>query len=194
MILMIDNYDSFTFNLVQYLRGMGEEVLVKRNDEITIDEVAALQPEAIILSPGPCTPTEAGICVELVKQLGAKIPLLGICLGHQSIAAALGAEVGHAQSVMHGKVSAIKHDGKGVFEGIRSPVNAVRYHSLAVHRSTLPAELIITAETDDGEIMGLRHTTHLIEGMQFHPESILTSSGKRMLANFMKTVRTKVPS
>ena len=186
MILMIDNYDSFTFNLVQYLRGMGAEVLVKRNDEISVKDAQALGAAGVVISPGPCTPKEAGISVELIRQLAGTVPLLGICLGMQSIGQAFGGVVVHAKCIMHGKVSAIEHDGQGLFAGIKSPVKATRYHSLALERSTLPECLQVTAETDDGEIMGIRHKTLDVEGVQFHPESVLTPAGKRMLKNFVK--------
>lgn len=187
MILMIDNYDSFTFNLVQYLRGMGAEVVVKRNDEISVEEALGMNADGIVISPGPCTPNEAGISVELIKAAAGKVPVLGICLGMQSMGQAFGGKVVHAKKIMHGKVSSITHDGEGVFAGIKSPLSATRYHSLAVERESLPAELAVSAETeDDGEIMGLRHTELDVEGVQFHPESVLTSTGKRMMKNFLK--------
>lgn len=189
MLLVIDNYDSFTYNLVQYLQAMGEEVRTVRNDAITLDEVGASTPEAIVISPGPCTPAEAGISVELTRRYSGAIPILGVCLGCQSIAAAFGAKIVHAKRIMHGKTSQIDHDGRGVFAGIRSPVTAGRYHSLAVDPPTLPGCLEVTARAEDGEIMGLRHREHTTIGIQFHPESVLTPSGKRMLANFLEVVR-----
>ena len=189
MLLMIDNYDSFTYNLVQYLMVMGEEIDVVRNDDIAIDDIRSRAPEAIILSPGPCTPKEAGVCVPLVQRFSGHIPILGICLGHQCIGAALGAEIVHAQRIMHGKVSRIEHDGKGVFAGLRSPLSAIRYHSLAVARQGLPDCLEVVATAEDGEIMGLRHREHTTVGVQFHPESILTPTGKRLLANFLRQAR-----
>ena len=189
MLLMIDNYDSFTYNLVQYLMVMGEEIDVVRNDDIAIDDVQRRAPEAIVLSPGPCTPREAGICVPLVQRVSGHIPILGICLGHQCIGAAFGADVIHAQRIMHGKVSRIEHDGTGVFANLRSPLSAIRYHSLAVARKDLPDCLEVTATAEDGEIMGLRHRDHVTTGVQFHPESILTPTGKRLLANFLRQAR-----
>jgi anthranilate synthase component 2 len=194
MILMIDNYDSFTYNLVQYLGELGEDVRVYRNDQITVDQVAALAPEAIVISPGPCTPAEAGISLELVRRLSPKIPTLGVCLGHQSIGQAFGGRVVRAHDVMHGKTSLIHHKGVGVFAGLPSPFRATRYHSLIVSRENLPKEFEITAwtETDKGEldeIMGLRHKTLPIEGVQFHPESILTEHGHDLLRNFLAQAR-----
>jgi len=189
MILMIDNYDSFTFNLVQYLQAMKEDVRVVRNDEITVSAAAESGAEAIIVSPGPCTPNEAGISVGLIREVSGRIPLLGVCLGCQSIAAAFGAEIIHARRIMHGKVSRIEHDDSGVFHGIKSPLTGIRYHSLAVDGDSLPDCLRVTATAEDGEIMGLRHTEHLTEGVQFHPESILTPSGKRILINFLREAR-----
>jgi len=187
MILMIDNYDSFTYNLVQYLRGMGAEVVVKRNDEISVADALALEPDGLVISPGPCTPNEAGISVELIQKAAmGTFPLLGICLGMQSIAQAFEGKIIHAKKIMHGKVSPITHNGEGIFMGIKSPFNATRYHSLAVERDSLPDCLKITAEADDGEIMGIRHNSLNVEGVQFHPESVLTTSGKRMLKNFIK--------
>ena len=192
MILMIDNYDSFTYNLVQYFGELGAEVQVHRNDQITVDEVAALKPTHIVLSPGPCTPNEAGICLELLERLGKPglFPILGVCLGHQSIGQAFGGTVKRARSVMHGKTSQIHHRGASVFRALPSPFTATRYHSLIVERESLPAELAITAwtETADGqidEIMGVQHKTLPIEGVQFHPESILTEHGHAMLKNFL---------
>ena len=187
MILLIDNYDSFTYNLYQYLTELGAEVEVRRNDEITVDEVAARlgEIERVVVSPGPCTPVEAGISVEVIQELGPRVPILGVCLGHQAIGAAYGGDVVRAEVVMHGKTSRIHHAGKGVFAGLPRPFEATRYHSLIVDRDTLPACLEITAETEDGVIMGLRHREHPVEGVQFHPESILTSTGKELLATFL---------
>ena len=188
MLLMIDNYDSFTYNLVQYFGELGEAMKVARNDEITLEEVERLAPKGIVISPGPCTPNEAGISLPLIERFAGKIPILGVCLGHQAIGQAFGGRVIHARQLMHGKVSPIHHAGVGVFRGLPSPFNATRYHSLAVERSTLPAVLEVTAWTDDGEIMGLRHRTLAIEGVQFHPESILTEHGHAMLKNFLTPV------
>ena len=185
MLLMIDNYDSFTYNLVQYLGELGEEVVVHRNDEITLDQIVAMKPDRIVVSPGPCTPNEAGVSVPLVQQFAGKIPILGVCLGHQCIGHVYGGEVVRNDRVMHGKTSPILHQGTGVFAGLPSPFDATRYHSLLVQRSTFPAALEITAETAEGEIMGLRHREFPIHGVQFHPESILTLEGKRLLQNFL---------
>ncbi len=185
MILMIDNYDSFTYNLVQYLGELGCEVRVDRNDAITLDEIAALRPEKIIISPGPCTPTEAGVSVPLLQRFAGEFPILGVCLGHQSIGQAFGGDVVRADRLMHGKTSEILHDGRGLFAGVPSPFTAVRYHSLLVKRETLPDCLEISAETDQGEIMGLRHKEYPIEGVQFHPESIATDHGMEILRNFV---------
>jgi len=186
MILMIDNYDSFTFNIVQYLEQMGEHVEVYRNDKIKTDEIKRLKPKAIFLSPGPCTPLEAGITVDVVHIFYKDLPIMGICLGHQSIGHAFGAEVVRAQRIMHGKVSPINHDGKTIFAGLPNPFPAGRYHSLIVDRKTLPAFLEISAETAEGEIMGFRHKEYPVEGIQFHPESVLTPQGKRIIRNFLK--------
>jgi anthranilate synthase/aminodeoxychorismate synthase-like glutamine amidotransferase len=186
MILLIDNYDSFTYNLVQYLGQLGEEVVVRRNDEITLTEIEEMKPEAIFLSPGPCTPEEAGITVEIVRAFHKGIPILGVCLGHQAIASAFGARVVRAGRIMHGKTSPILNDGRTIFEGLASPFPAGRYHSLIVERETLPDCLEISAETAEGEIMGLRHRRWPVEGIQFHPESILTPGGKRIIKNFLK--------
>ena len=186
MILMIDNYDSFTFNLVQYLGELGADIKVFRNDALTIDEIRNMKPEKIVISPGPCTPNEAGISVDVVTNFAGKIPILGVCLGHESIAAAFGGKIIKAKTLMHGKTSMIKHDGLGVFKGIDNPFVATRYHSLAVDEQTLPESLVITATTDDGEIMALRHKEYNITGIQFHPESILTTSGKNILNNFLQ--------
>jgi anthranilate synthase component 2 len=185
MLLMIDNYDSFTYNLVQYLGELGEEVRVARNDEITLEQIASLAPQRIVISPGPCTPNEAGISLPLIAQFAGKVPILGVCLGHQAIGQAFGGRVVHARTLMHGKISAIHHAGKGVFRGLPSPFNATRYHSLAIERDTCPAALEITAWTEDGEIMGVRHRTMAVEGVQFHPESILTEHGHDLLRNFL---------
>ena len=191
MILMIDNYDSFTYNIVQYLLELGAEVEVRRNDEITIAEIEAMAPEKIVISPGPCTPNEAGISLEAVDHFAGKIPILGICLGHQSIGQSFGGTIGRAGSVMHGKTSAIHHNGEGVFAGLKQPFEATRYHSLVVDKATLPSTLEVTAWTEkDGEvdeIMGLRHRELDIEGVQFHPESILTEHGYDLLNNFLKS-------
>lgn len=185
MLLMIDNYDSFTYNLVQYFGELGETVKTFRNDEITLDQVAELKPDRICISPGPCTPQEAGISVPLLLRFAGQIPILGVCLGHQAIGAAFGGKVVRARQVMHGKVSAIAHTGVGVFHGLPSPLNVTRYHSLAVERASLPACLEVTAWTDDGEIMGLRHRTLNLQGVQFHPEAILSEHGHAMLKNFI---------
>lgn len=185
MILLLDNYDSFTYNLYQYLSELGADVLVKRNDEVSVGDVAALAPERIVISPGPCTPNEAGISVGLIRELGEQVPVLGVCLGHQAIGAAYGGAVVRAPTVMHGKLSAVHHDGAGVFAGLPNPFQATRYHSLIVRRADLPACLEVTAWTDDGLIMGLRHRQHPVEGVQFHPESIMTEAGKALLRNFL---------
>ena len=186
MLLMIDNYDSFTYNLVQYLGELGEEVVVHRNDEITLDEIAALKPDRIVVSPGPCTPNEAGVSVPLIKQFAGKIPILGVCLGHQSIGQAFGGKIVHAQQLMHGKTSQIHHHSNGVFKDLPNPYRATRYHSLVIERNSLPDCLEVTAWTDDGEIMGVRHKTLAVEGVQFHPESILTEHGHALLQNFTR--------
>jgi anthranilate synthase/aminodeoxychorismate synthase-like glutamine amidotransferase len=189
MILMIDNYDSFTYNLVQVLGELGAEIRVERNDAITLDDIEHLRPEAVVISPGPCTPSEAGISVPLIKRFAGGLPILGVCLGHQSIGAAFGGEIVRAERIMHGKTSPIRHDGKTIFSGMSNPFDATRYHSLLVRRDGLPACLEISAWTREGEIMGLRHRQFPIEGVQFHPESILTTEGKRLLANFLDRVR-----
>lgn len=186
MLLMIDNYDSFTYNLVQYLGELGEDVRVVRNDEISLDEVAGLRPARIVVSPGPCTPKEAGISVPLIRRFAGRIPILGVCLGHQSIGEAFGGTIVHAKQVMHGKTSAIHHADTGVFRGLPQPFTATRYHSLVIERETKPDVLEITAWTDDGEIMGVRHREFAVEGVQFHPESILTEGGHDLLRNFLK--------
>jgi anthranilate synthase/aminodeoxychorismate synthase-like glutamine amidotransferase len=189
MILVLDNYDSFTYNLVQYLAELGAQVEVRRNDQVTIGEVAAMSPERILISPGPCTPQEAGISIELVREFAGKIPILGVCLGHQAIGAAFGGKVVLANKLMHGKTSQIEHDGKTLFQGIESPMTATRYHSLIVEEKDLPSVLEVTARTQelDGTsvIMGLRHRRYPVEGVQFHPESVLTTKGKKLIANFL---------
>ena len=186
MLLMIDNYDSFTFNLVQYLGELGVEVKVVRNDSIDLDEVARLRPAQIVISPGPCTPNEAGISLGAIGRFAGAIPILGVCLGHQAIGQAFGGRVVKASRVMHGKVSSVRHDGKGVFAGIPDGFAATRYHSLAVERASLPGCLEVTAQSDDGEIMGLRHRTLPVEGVQFHPEAMLTEHGHALLKNFLE--------
>jgi len=191
MLLMIDNYDSFTYNLVQYLGELGEEIRVFRNDAITIKEIQGLDPERIVISPGPCTPNEAGISVEVIRKFAGKIPLLGVCLGHQSIGAAFGGEIIRAPRLMHGKTSTIHHDCRTIFEGLSNPFEATRYHSLLIRRETLPQCLEITAWTDKDEIMGVRHREFIVEGVQFHPESILTTEGKALLKNFLKLRRKR---
>jgi len=185
MILVIDNYDSFTYNLVQYLGELGGDIVVRRNDEIDLAGIEALAPDHILISPGPCTPNEAGISLALIEHFKGKIPILGVCLGHQAISQAFGGEVVRADHLMHGKTSEIHHSGKGVFAGVPSPFTATRYHSLIVKRETLPDCLEITAETAEGEIMGLRHREYPVEGVQFHPESIMTEHGKTILRNFL---------
>src|SRR5689334_1410150 len=187
MLLMIDNYDSFTYNLVQYFGELKQEVVVFRNDQISLDEVEALAPAQIVISPGPCTPNEAGISVPLVQRFAGKIPILGVCLGHQSIGQAFGGKIVHAKQVMHGKVSSVHHKNQGVFRGLEEPFAATRYHSLVIERESLPQALEITAWTDDGEIMGVRHTSLPVEGVQFHPESILTQHGHELLRNFLQS-------
>jgi anthranilate synthase component 2 len=186
MILMIDNYDSFTYNLVQYLGELGAEVAVFRNDEISVEKIQAMRPSHIVLSPGPCTPDEAGITLPVLQRLAGKAPILGVCLGHQAIGQAFGGKVVRAKEVMHGKVSHIRHDGKGVFSDIPDPFVATRYHSLVVQRESLPACLEVTAQAGDGEIMGLRHRSLPVEGVQFHPEAMLTEHGHKMLQNFLQ--------
>ena len=190
-LLMIDNYDSFTFNLVQYLGELGAHCDVVRNDSIPVEAVEEREPDGIVISPGPCTPKEAGISVEAVRRYAGRLPILGVCLGHQSIAAAFGGKVVAARALMHGKTSLIQHDGEGIFKGLPNPFEATRYHSLAVERESLPRELEVTARTEDDEIMGLKHTRHAVIGVQFHPESILTSVGKNLLGNFLDLVRGK---
>jgi anthranilate synthase component 2 len=189
MLLMIDNYDSFTYNLVQYLGELGEDVRVVRNDEKSVAEIEAMAPDRIVLSPGPCTPNEAGVSLAVIERFKGRVPILGVCLGHQAIGQAFGGKVVHAKTLMHGKVSRIHHEGRGVFRGLPTPYDATRYHSLAIERASCPAELEVTAWTDDGEIMGVRHRTLAIEGVQFHPESILTEHGHALLKNFLTEQR-----
>jgi anthranilate synthase component 2 len=186
MLLMIDNYDSFTYNLVQYLGELGEDVRTERNDQITLDDIEAMAPERIVISPGPCTPNEAGVSVPVLKHFAGRLPILGVCLGHQAIGAAFGGKVVRAREVMHGKTSPIEHTGVGVFRGLPNPFTVIRYHSLAIERASLPACLEVTAWTADGEIMGVRHREFPIEGVQFHPESILTEHGHALLKNFLE--------
>ena len=185
MLLMIDNYDSFTYNLVQYLGELGEDIRVYRNDRITIDEIEQLNPERIVISPGPCTPNEAGISIDVVKHFAGRVPVLGVCLGHQSVGAAYGAKIIPAPRLMHGKTSMIHHDGKTIFKGLPNPFEATRYHSLIIQEDTLSEEFEISARTDQDEIMGIRHKKLILEGVQFHPESILTLAGKDLLQNFL---------
>jgi para-aminobenzoate synthetase component 2 len=186
MLLMIDNYDSFTYNLVQYLGELGQDPKVYRNNKITISEIETMMPESIVISPGPCTPREAGISIDVIRHFAGRVPILGVCLGHQSIGEAFGGDVVRAPSLMHGKTSMIHHDGKTIFSGLANPFEATRYHSLIVKRDTLPSVLEISALTEDGIIMGLRHKQFKVEGVQFHPESILTNVGKDLLRNFLK--------
>ena len=192
MILMIDNYDSFVYNLVQYIEELGETVVVKRNNEIKISDIEELNPEVIVLSPGPCSPKEAGICIDIVEHFKGKKPILGICLGHQTIGHVLGGDIIKAQQPVHGKVYSINHTNKGVFRGLKNPLNVTRYHSLIIDSNTVPKELEITAITDKGEIMGIRHKKYLIEGVQFHPEAILSEYGHEMLKNFITEARERV--
>ena len=192
MVFVLDNYDSFTFNLVQYLGELGAEVEVRRNDELTVEDVEALEPERILLSPGPCTPGEAGILVPLIRHMAGKVPILGVCLGHQAIGEAFGGDVVRAKQLMHGKTSSVEHDGRGVFSGLPTPLTCTRYHSLIVAEDTLPKELVVTARASENSlrpgsvIMGLRHRTLPIEGVQFHPESVLTEGGRQMIRNFLE--------
>ena len=186
MILLIDNYDSFTWNLYQYFCELGAEVLVKRNDELTLAEIASLAPEKIVISPGPCTPDESGISLDVIRRYAGKTPLLGVCLGHQAIAQVFGAAIVRAAQVMHGKTSLIEHNGEGVFKGLNNPLTVTRYHSLVIDPPTLPADFIVTARSASGEIMGIRHRDWDLEGVQFHPESILSEQGHQLLANFIK--------
>ena len=192
MILMIDNYDSFTYNLVQYLREMAADVRVVRNDALTVAEVEALAPQAIVISPGPGRPEDAGISCEVIRTFSGRVPLLGVCLGHQAIGLVFGGKVVHAKRLMHGKTSEVTTDGKGLFEGLTRPITAMRYHSLVVEADSLPAALVVSARSEDGEIMGLRHREHCTEGIQFHPESIMTPMGKRILRNFLKQAEGRV--
>ncbi len=185
MLLMIDNYDSFTYNLVQYFGELGQEVLTVRNDELDLQAIAALRPERIVISPGPCSPTEAGVSVPVLQYFAGRLPILGVCLGHQAIGAAFGGTIVRAKQIMHGKTSPVSHDGRGVFADLPSPYTVVRYHSLAIERDSLPACLEISAQTEDGEIMGVRHRHFAIEGVQFHPESIETEHGHKLLQNFL---------
>ena len=189
MLLLIDNYDSFTYNLFHYLGQLGAEVIVKRNDEISVAEVVAMRPEAVVLSPGPCTPNEAGICLELVAKTGSHIPTLGVCLGHQAIAQAYGGEVVRAPAPMHGKVSRVHHSGRGVFRGLNNDFSATRYHSLTIAPKSVPPNLEVTATSDDGVIMGVMHRQHPVHGVQFHPESIASENGHALLANFLTIAR-----
>ena len=186
MILLLDNYDSFTYNLAQYLGELGCTLEVHRNDRISVEEIARRKPERLVISPGPCTPQEAGISVELIQKLAGKFPILGVCLGHQAIGAAFGGKIIRAPKLFHGKTSEIEHDGKGIFHSVPNPLTATRYHSLIVERKSLPRELVVTAQTRDGIIMGLRHRRYAIDGVQFHPESVLTESGKKILKNFLE--------
>ena len=186
MVFVLDNYDSFTYNLVQYMGELGAEMTVRRNDELTPEEVESLEPDRILLSPGPCTPQEAGISVPLIRHFAGKLPILGVCLGHQAIGAAFGGNVVRAPKLMHGKTSEVIHDGRSLFSGISSPMTCTRYHSLIVAEDGLPRELEVTARTEDGIIMGLRHREYKIEGVQFHPESVLTQNGKRLIQNFLE--------
>ncbi|WP_142129927.1 aminodeoxychorismate/anthranilate synthase component II [Bacillus sp. SLBN-3] len=190
MILMIDNYDSFTYNLVQFLGELGEELIVRRNDDMTVAEIEELNPDYLMISPGPCTPDDAGISLEAIRTFRGRIPIFGVCLGHQSIAQVFGGEVVRAERLMHGKVSLVHHDGKTIFRDLPAPFAATRYHSLIVERENLPDCLEITCETEEGEIMGIRHKELPIEGVQFHPESIMTEGGKRLLANFLATYKS----
>ena len=185
MVFVLDNYDSFTFNLVQYMGELGADVVVRRNDELTPEQVEALHPDQIVLSPGPCTPQQAGISIDLIRHMAGKVPILGVCLGHQAIGAAFGGKVIRAPKLMHGKTSQVDHDGKTIFAGLDTPITCTRYHSLIVEEKGLPADLEVSARTADGTIMGLRHRSLPIEGVQFHPESVLTSDGKRLVQNFL---------
>ncbi len=191
MVFVLDNYDSFTYNLVQYLGELGAQVEVRRNDEVTVGEIEAMHPERIVVSPGPCTPREAGISIELIRHFAGKVPLLGVCLGHQAIGAAFGGQVVRAKNLMHGKTSQVEHDGKTIFRGLCSPMTATRYHSLIVAEKDLPSDLTVSAWTHDRDgtrvIMGLRHKTFAVEGVQFHPESVLTDEGKKLVANFLRS-------
>lgn len=192
MLLMIDNYDSFTYNLVQYFGELGQQVKVYRNDEITVEQIGLMKPDYLVISPGPCSPAEAGISVPAIREFAGKIPILGVCLGHQSIGAAFGGKIVHAQRLMHGKTSPVHHNDVGVFRGLPNPLTCTRYHSLAIERASLPECLEVTAWTEDGEIMGVRHKTLAVEGVQFHPESILTEHGHDLLKNFLEQTRETV--
>jgi anthranilate synthase/aminodeoxychorismate synthase-like glutamine amidotransferase len=191
VVFVLDNYDSFTYNLVQYLGELGARVEVRRNDEVTVEDIEAMQPERILISPGPCTPQEAGISIEVIRHFAGKVPVLGVCLGHQAIGAAFGGEVVRAKNLMHGKTSQVEHDGKTIFRGLSSPMTATRYHSLIVSEKGLPDQLTVSAWTQDSDgtrvIMGLRHKTFAVEGVQFHPESVLTDEGKKLVANFLRS-------
>ena len=186
MVFVLDNYDSFTYNLVQYIGECGHECVVKRNDQTTTDEIAAMRPSHVLVSPGPCTPREAGISIDVIRRFAGKVPVLGVCLGHQALGEAFGGKVIRAAKLMHGKTSAIQHDGKTIFRDVPSPMTATRYHSLIVEEQSLPKELEVSARSEDGTIMGLRHKSVPVEGVQFHPESILTDHGKKLIANFLK--------
>ena len=186
MVFVLDNYDSFTYNLVQYMGEMGAEMDVRRNDQVTVEEIEALEPERILLSPGPCTPQEAGISIDVIRHFAGRVPILGVCLGHQAIGAAFGGNVVRAAKLMHGKTSEVQHDGKTVFTGIQTPMTCTRYHSLIVEEKGLPKVLEVSARTADGTIMGLRHREYAVEGVQFHPESVLTRDGKRLIKNFLE--------
>lgn len=194
MIVLIDNYDSFTYNLVQVMCSIGADIRVFRNDAIRVEEVEALDPAAVVISPGPCTPREAGISVPLIQRMSGRVPVLGVCLGHQSLGVAFGATVSNAKRIMHGKVSQVRHDGQGLYKGMSNPFQAGRYHSLAVLRETLPPELVADAFSEDEEIMGMHHASHPTFGVQFHPESVLTPTGKRLLRNFLEIVSGSVKS
>ena len=194
MLLMIDNYDSFTFNLVQYFGELGQQVHVVRNDAITVEQAFALQPSALCVSPGPCAPAQAGVSMDLINAMAGKLPVLGVCLGHQAIGEVFGGKIVRAQTIMHGKTSPVRHSNVGVFEGLPNPLTCIRYHSLAIERETLPDCLEITAQTADGEIMGVRHKTMDVEGVQFHPESILSERGHDLLRNFLKRVKAAQPA
>ncbi|PPA68558.1 aminodeoxychorismate/anthranilate synthase component II [Jeotgalibacillus proteolyticus] len=193
MILMIDNYDSFTYNLVQFLGELGEELVVRRNDEITLEDIAEMNPKYLMISPGPCSPNEAGISLDAISAFAGKIPIFGVCLGHQSLAQVFGGKVIRAERLMHGKTSLIYHDGQTVYQNMPNPFTATRYHSLIVEKDTVPKELTVTSWTDQGEIMGLRHHELAVEGVQFHPESIMTEQGKTLLRNFLKTYQSFIP-